>query len=197
MQVAVWDDKRSGTDRRRSRWRGRRNAPKLQSHCTSSSYNNKSQGRRGISAEQAGGIIGFSSSPAVCVAYSPLPCARLHVCVCSVRLNMPADACSPLMVAGATDFVYRIHNQPADVHKFVIVVRLKKTREPVFCGQLDITNSKTNFGRTQAATQFSPIIYFTNYTLEGVKIGDVPRLWWEIVIMWWEFFFPHRLKPPL
>lgn len=74
------------------------------------------------------------------------------VCVCAVHLNTVADACCSPIAAAATDYVYRSHNQTADVQKFserkkkrpvcvsVSVCLRKKNGEPVFCGQLHKTN---------------------------------------------------------
>lgn len=108
--------------------------------------------------------IAFSSSPAVHAVFSPLPCGHMWWCVCDVHLNMAADAWCSLKAAAATDFVYRIYNQTADVYKLlgkIVCVSVCVCAKPrgtyvLWPAWKNKWKWKTNLNQIQAASQFPP-----------------------------------------
>lgn len=143
--------------------------------------------------------IAFSSSPAVHAVFSPLPCRHMWWCVCDVHLNMAADAWCSLKAAAATDFVYRIYNQTADVYKllgkivcvsvcvcktkgnlcFVASLKKQMKMENQFesnTGSISISSNKFTSPITQTSAKRTALAFDEKLQLQEQELFDHPCL---------------------
>lgn len=129
--------------------------------------------------------IAFSSSPAVHAVFSPLPCGHMWWCVCDVHLNMAADAWCSLKAAAATDFVYRIYNQTADVYKLLgkivcVSVCVCKTKGNL-CFVASLKKQMKMENQFESNTG-SISISSNKFTYTDISKKDSSCFWWEIAI---------------
>lgn len=184
---------------------GKENAQKLLSHGASSSSNNTSEGREGVWLETGRMYNSFLLLPfcPYCIQSTPIS-VHACVCVCAVHLNRFADACCSAMVAAATDYVYRSHNQTTDAYKFLEKKRFVCVcvweNERITCVPWPPWQKQMKIGN-QFGENTSSISIFSNNLLHQLHISkkkkkkkkDVSCLWWKLQLQEQEIF-SHVLK---